>query len=581
MVRNLFLGLLLVTAWGCLARAAEPETTVMGRLPVKELTVFKDGHAFVLHSGIAPVDAQGNVVLDHLPTPVLGTFWPFATDNNAKLHSVNAGKRVVRIERTALTLRDLVEANTGAEAVVTETTGSPYPAKIEGFLARTTEELAATAPPGSAEELTQKSDLVLLRTAEGVKAVNFGRIQDVKFLGKVNRKLATEEHRNLLTLQLQWPGGKPEKTAEVGMSYLQKGVRWIPSYRIELDGKGKAVVKLQATLINELTDLEKVAMNLVVGVPSFQFKDMTDPISLNQTVSILSQHFDQGVMSGNAFSNSIMTQVAVPRNIERAVAAAPGIDLGPDVGGSSKSEDLFIYTIKDVTLKKGERLVLPISQTTMDYRDIYTLDLPFAPPTEFRRGNNDPQRAELERLLAAPKVMHKVRLHNRGEQPLTTAPALLLADGKLLGQGMMTYTARGASVDVDVTTAIDIKVKKTDRESKRTPNAATYNGDPYWRVDLEGVISLANHRTEAVEIEVVRNVLGNVGEATNDGKAERVNVLEDDGSVVVRPVWWGWYSWPSWWYHFNGIGRIAWKVKLEPGKNIDLGYTWHYYYNGR
>jgi hypothetical protein len=561
--------------------AEEKAPTVMGRLPVKELTVFKDGHAFVLHAGTTNVDDKGNVVLDQLPTPVVGTFWPFATDKNAKLHSVNAGKRVVRVERTALTLRDLVEANAGADVVITEVSGAPYPARIEGFLARSTEELAATSPPGSGEVLTQKSDLLLLKSAEGTRAINFARVQDVKFLGKVNKTLATEEHRNLLTLQLAWAGGKPEKTAEVGMSYLQKGVRWIPSYKIELDGKGKAAVKLQATLINELTDLENVSVNLVVGVPSFAFKDMTDPVALNQTVTQLSPHFDPGLLSANAFSNAMMTQVALPRHVERAApAAGVAVDLGPDVGGSGKNEDLFIYTVKGVTLKKGERLVLPVSQTTMDYKDVYTLEVPFGPPAEYRQQlGNDQQRAELARLMAAPKVMHKVRLHNNGDQPMTTAPALLLKDGKLLGQGMMTYAARGADVDVDVTTAIDVKVKKTDKETKRTPNAATYNGDPYWRIDLAGSLSLTNLRGQAVEVEVVRNVLGNVGEATEGGKAEMVNVLEDDSSPGSwRPVWWAWYSWPHWWYHFNGMGRVAWKVKLEPGKSVDLGYTWHYYW---
>lgn len=576
MVRILILSVLLLYITGQVV-ADDRAPTVMGRLPVKELTVFKDGHAFVLHAGSAAVDDRGSVVLDQLPTPVVGTFWPFATDRNSKLHAVNAGKRVVRVERTALTLRDLVEANAGGDAVITEVSGAPYPARIEGFLARSTEELAATSPPGSGEALTQKSDLLLLKTAEGTKAINFNRVQDVKFLGKVKTTLTTEEHRNLLTLQLEWAGGKATKTADVGMSYLQKGVRWIPSYRIELDGKGKAAVKLQATLINELTDLDKVTVNLVVGVPSFAFKDMTDPVALNQTVTHLSPHFEPGLLSGNAFSNAIMTQVAVPRNVERVAAVGAAIDLGPDVGGSGKNEDLFIFTVKDVTLKKGERLVLPVAQTTMEYKDVYTLEVPFAPPAEYRHQiGNDHQRQELARLLAAPKVMHKVRLHNKSGQPLTTAPALLLKDGKLLGQGLMTYTARGAEVDVDVTAAIDVKVKKTDRETKRSPNAATYNGEPYWRVDLAGTLTLTNLREQAIEVEVVRHVLGNVGEATEGGKAEMVNVLEDESAA--RPTWWGWYSWPHWWYHFNGIGRVAWTVKLEPGKSIDLGYTWHYYW---
>ena len=46
-------------------------------MPVKEVTVFKDGHAFVLHEGAMPTDAAGNVLMDYLPSPVLGTFWPY------------------------------------------------------------------------------------------------------------------------------------------------------------------------------------------------------------------------------------------------------------------------------------------------------------------------------------------------------------------------------------------------------------------------------------------------------------------------------------------------------------------------
>ena len=60
-----------------------------------------------------------------------------------------------------------------------------------------------------------------------------------------------------------------------------------------------------------------------------------------------------------------------------------------------------------------------------------------------------------------PKVMHKVRVFNKTEQPFTTAPALLIREGRAIGQSMMTYTARGAAVDIPVTTAVDIKVKKT------------------------------------------------------------------------------------------------------------------------
>ena len=50
--------------------------------------------------------------------------------------------------------------------------------------------------------------------------------------------------------------------------------------------------------------------------------------------------------------------------------------------------------------------------------------------------------------------MHKLRLTNNSKYPLTTAPALILRDGRVLAQGMMTYTATGADVDLAITTAV-------------------------------------------------------------------------------------------------------------------------------
>jgi hypothetical protein len=60
-----------------------------------------------------------------------------------------------------------------------------------------------------------------------------------------------------------------------------------------------------------------------------------------------------------------------------------------------------------------------------------------------------------------------------------------------------------------------------------------------------------------------------------------VNIFED---YSFKPAgnepqpWWASYSWPYWWHHFNGVGRITWKISLEPAKPLDLGYTWHYYW---
>ena len=94
--------------------------------------------------------------------------------------------------------------------------------------------------------------------------------------------------------------------------YLQRGLRWIPGYKVALDGKGNAVIKLEATLINELADMEDVTAQLVVGVPTFAFKDLIDPISLQQVMARLSPYFDQNAISASRLSNALMSQTAAP-----------------------------------------------------------------------------------------------------------------------------------------------------------------------------------------------------------------------------------------------------------------------------
>ncbi len=246
---------------GLVVPAAGAEATklgVMAKMPVKEVTIFKDGHAFVAQEGTMPVEAEGNVILDYLPSPVLGTFWPYSAEKDVKLSAVVAGQRRVSVERTALNLRDLLEANIGGDVVVTESPLSDkvapvsYEATIVGWPTQSGEELEATSPPNTGEKLPAKGNVVLFNVGGGIKAVNFERIVDVTFKGERKTKLSNEEFRNLLTLKMGWPNGEARKEAKVGMVYLQKGLRWIPQYKVTIDGKGNAVVKLQATLLNEL-----------------------------------------------------------------------------------------------------------------------------------------------------------------------------------------------------------------------------------------------------------------------------------------------------------------------------------------
>ena len=86
---------LLFLALAVCASPAVAQENTLSKMPVREVTVFKDGHAFVLHEGNLPVAVDGSVALDGLPAPVLGTFWPYSAEKGATLRAVVAGQKRV------------------------------------------------------------------------------------------------------------------------------------------------------------------------------------------------------------------------------------------------------------------------------------------------------------------------------------------------------------------------------------------------------------------------------------------------------------------------------------------------------
>ena len=565
---------LLATGFALSAQQAAPRGA-LARMPVKEVSIFKDGHAFVLHEGAMATDASGNVVMDYLPAPVLGTFWAYTADPGIKVSATTAGQHRVVVERTALKLAEILESNIGEEVTITEEPsgtgreGLRYPATLLGIPRRSSEELEATSPPNTAERLPMKGELILLKTSDGVKALPLTRIQDVTFKTSPKSMIGEEEFRNLLTLQLNWANRGPQRNADVGIVYLQKGLRWIPSYRIELDGRGAAKAKLQAVLINDLTDLDGVTANLVIGVPSFAFKETLDPLALLQVSNQLSNYFQTSDRS--ALSNAIASQAVGGLAFGAGGAGAPA-EAGPAVSDASQNEDLFLFTVKNISLKKGQRLSLPVGEQSMKYKDIYTLALSLSPPPEVRGNLPAEQQTEIARLLNAPRPAHKIRLTNSGAVPLTTAPALVLRDDRILSQGTMTYAAPGAMVDLEIGQGVDVQVTRTETETSRTANALRVNGDSYWQVNLTGSVKLTNFRKEIVEIEVTREMMGAATSATNNGQIQKLNALAE------YPAWWRYYSWPYWWNQMNALGRITWNVTMNPGQSVDLHYDWQYYW---
>lgn len=523
------------------------------RMPVRELTAFKDGHAFVLRD--APLDLAGGseVALDELPRPVLGTFWPFVTGGDARLRSARAGVQDVSVTRAAVTLLELVRANVGKTVELELRDGDPLRGELEA--------IPRHAGVG---------DVLVVKRGDRVQAVGVDRVRGLTVEGEAASTIEVQEQRPRIVLDVAGGG----EGARVGVVYVEKGFRWIPSYRVDLGDDGEASVRLQATMVNDLVDLEGATVNLVVGVPKFAFADMVDPIALQQQAAQVAQAASRAQQQrfSNFLSNSIQTQVA---GFNRRGGAGE-TEQGPEVGEGESTEDLFVFPVENVTLAKGERLVVPVAEFRVPYRDAYRLDVPMAPPMQYQQRLNDQRVLELARELAAPKVAHVLRLTNTTSGPFTTAPALVLTGGRVLAQGHMKYTPRGAAADLEINAAVDVGVDVEEHEAGRD-EGVELRDDRYARIQLEGTVSLQNGKAEPVEVEVVRRVMGRIDEVGQDGESLQLDLLRA-WADTPRPKWWGWWSWPWWWYQHNGFGECRWSVQLEPGERVALTARWHYYW---
>jgi hypothetical protein len=540
--------------WHCLS-AQGPVALDAGKLPVRDVTVFKDGHAYLIRETALP-EGTARVVIEELPAPVLGTFWPFAT-GGAQLVSAKAGREVVPQDVVAMDVRQIASANTGKQVVVVTHSGERVEGRLLGVPSR--------------QPTPTDGELLLLETQHGTRVVPLGQVRDLEVRGEFTGKIRTEQSKERLSLTVA--GGGPGAT--IGVMYVQRGLRWIPAYRLDLDGNGKAVMQFEATLVNDLIDLEHATVNFVVGVPKFEFESLVDPISLQQEMA---QVANAGNLAGNAYrqyearnvlSNSLRTQSA-------AFHQPSGQEPVPTSDGAS-AEDLFVFTVRDVSLKKGERLVLPIASFDLTYRDVYRLDVAFAPPVEFRQGLHSERAVELARLLAAPKARHVVRLRNGTDAPLTTAPVLVLAGGRVLSQSRVTYCSKGREVDLEINAAIDVRVETGEGEVKRDAGRVRFGNDDYGRIDVMGSITLWNGKPEPIEVEVTRRVLGLADTVGQDGSKKQLDLVQvwDAGPL---PGWWGWWNWPSWWFAHNGFAELRWQVKLEPGAVTKLEASWHYFW---
>lgn len=558
-------------------------------LPITEITAFKDGHALVVRAGEVVLNERGDAELHDLPRPILGTFWANENEEHATLAAV-VSERVEQAETlSASSITALLQANIGARIAFLDPRNELREGRLLDIIqpgsdsamptqTNTTWNGVSWQPQYSNPQLLDASSfLAIVETGSGVATVPIGQIRDLRFLdGPPKTTLDITRPRERMTLDLDWQGDAPG-TGDVRLMYVQKGVRWIPSYRVTMIDEKNALLELQATIVNELADLEDVTMHFAVGVPSFAFADSPDPIGLQNAMAGLGPYFRAATDTGAMFSNAIMSQSALGSYTSGSTDVQAS---APVLSGSERAEDLFVYSVDHISLRRGARMVVPLVSYEVCYESLYRLEIPARPPFENNNSIPTDRRIAIEQALSHPVSTQVLRITNDNEDryPITTAPALIIKNGRTLAQGMLSFTAPGGTSDLEVGKGVEIGVETSEREGERELSAVRWNNADYARARVDFSTTITNRKDTPVRLEVVKIAFGEQVEGGQGAKVEMLSPYDPMLGSEDEWNWWRGYNWPWWWGRFNGAARISWDVTIEPGERHVLDAGWWYYW---
>jgi hypothetical protein len=516
----------------------------------RNIAVFKNGIGFFMREGTVHLK-DGWAVTEYVPNSSLGSLWISSLDKDSILEEVIGFKEDVQRSFEAITIEELLVSNIGKKVKVT------YGEKIvEGTIKSVPEPREPEKEAGGRIDYTRSAydprlqpklaAIAILDTGDGEVVLNKSNISKVEFPKGCSARYQSKEKAKRIRFKVA--GSKKE--ARLGLSYLQKGISWVPSYLINIGDFKKARITMKATLINDAEDLENVDFFFVVGYPNFLYADVLSPMALEESIT----QFIQGLRrEGRQEDAGGMVAITRQRADFRDSGTLSNLDYGYEtIKGlpGAAEEDLFLYHKEKISIKKGERAYYPIFFDEVDYKHIYEWEIPDTinvDPRGYQRSEQ--QKKEKE------QVWHSVKLSNSTKYPWTTAPAFVVSGWKPLAQDTINYTPRNAKTNLKLTVATDVKHDRHEYEIDRQRDVKIYNHN-YDLVIVKGELSIKNHKNRGITMEIKKRLTGEVTEVSHNGKIEKV-------AEGLRGV--------------NQNSSISWEISLKAGEEINVTYKYKVY----
>ena len=506
---------------------------------VKRVAVFKNGYAFTYREAEAQT-SNGWAYTTNLPVGVLGTVWGYSTSPNVKVMSLVASESEKRESERVVDINELLLANEGSRIRFVDYNNSTktYEGTYEIFSRNRNFSFVRTVE----NQYQQQEIVIALKTETGVMLFSANSLRNIEFFGQPKMEKPKVSKENRLSVKVE--GAKDGEKINLGVAALERGIRWIPSYRVEVKGTPvkEAKLELEAVMINELTDLTNSEVYFVVGVPHFLFQETMSPLSMNTAFAGVSSYFSAGAGRSrrDSYSNAIMAQSYQTDG----ASASETVDITPTSSEEEKAntfsaEQLFLYQANQVNLKKGQRASYRLFSLTVPASEVFEWTLNDAPETQRRYLDyaNSSNSVPLMQDLSS-KVWYALKLKNQTGMPWTTAPALSFRVWKPLGQDMLSFTPIGGENILRVTPATEVIGTHVLEEKSREQKTLRYGGGDYNfdLITVEGKIKLRNIKKEPVEVVLTRNFVGEAVSAAENGKISRegLNLQAVNPNSVIK-----------------------------------------------
>ncbi|CAF4416511.1 unnamed protein product [Rotaria socialis] len=552
--------------------------------------LFKNGYGMIVKTFEFP-PTEGNhsksiELLDPPSNPVHGTFWIQSLSNNTSISAIRTKKTHTFVDKDCCSVEDLLKVNIGQDIQLlvrndgskstewisgkiksvkqnqlisddedndTEVVQGRGIGGIQNFQGHATQISASPLTTSSSLPCIQQSNFILLETTDNdLMALPKSSIQSIR-----GASLTTTYQRKVFKNCLSIDYKNQSESSDAGlMKYLTYGITWAPSYNlILLSSQDPSLKRLRlsskAVILNDIENMNVDNLFCIVGFPNVsKFASVTDPIISGDDVKTFLERLQQCEIESarpnynsfaNVASNSVrMQQMVMP--MSSSTSQVPD-----DSQQDTHVDDLHLYEFKNILLQKKERLMLPIFDIEIPYRDVYHCKIGTAKSTNDYYGYENKNDFE--------EVWHSVEFDNVSDFVWTTAP-IVITKGQLeqqfIGQDKLTYTLKGSTTFVNLTKALDVRIQLDEKVSSANSSRFVLSRVNYQTDQIEGKILVMNYKSEEVVV-VINTIL--VGKMSNYSIAPKKDAVKTDGDVA------------------NQRHDIRWEITVKPKQTLEIKYV--------